>query len=99
MARRMLWQKLSEMEGEHIPAGSISPAEMLIAKQRWEVSERSVCFKTTKKLLKNDIISGVFLSKKLLKDSQYEQACSAVSEPNSILPQQCSQAGVRDERG
>lgn len=50
------------------------PVEMLIAKQGWEASTRSLCYKTTKKLLGDDMISGVFLPEKLLSDSRCEQA-------------------------
>lgn len=52
--RKLLWQKLSERQGELTLNGNVSPAEMLIAKERWEVSERSISSKTTKKLVKND---------------------------------------------
>lgn len=88
-----------EMRGERAPAGNVSPAEMLIAKQSREVSERSVCFKTTKKLLKNDMISGVFLPEKLPKRCSCDEACCEASELSSALPKQRSRAGSQRRKG
>jgi len=84
-AKRLRWQKLSETRGERTPAGTAPPAEMLIAKQRWEASEGSMCFKTTKKLLKNYTMRGVFPSWKTTRSlqvwtglfcSQWAELCS-----------------------
>lgn len=88
-----------EMQGECTPAGNDSPAEMLIAKQRRVVSERSMCFKTTKKLLKNDVISVVFLPEKLPKHSSWEQACSVASELSSALPKRRRRAASQRRKG
>lgn len=88
-----------EMQGERAPAGNVSPAEMLIAKRSREVSERSVRFKTTKKLLKNDMISGVFLPEKPPKRCSCEEVCCAASELSSALPKQRSRAGSQRRKG